>query len=88
MKQTGCGKTMVIDVGRKLKQISTPRREVGNIVVQIYIKDYRRGIAELQHNVVGRLMIQRGDSSLTNMMLKKKLESIRSIQNFKLRPLK
>lgn len=66
-----------------MKLIAPPRREGGNIIVQLDIEDYSRGVSYLQYSVVARLFIQREEVPPTNMNLKARLESAWQFNNFK-----
>lgn len=65
-----------MDSGRLMKSISAPRREGGNIVVELDVDKYKKGVAKLQFSIVGRISIQRGESLPMNMVLKEKLEAM------------
>lgn len=41
---------------RRLKPFEALRRE-GNIVLQLDVDDYRKGVVEMQYNVVARLIL-------------------------------
>lgn len=43
-----------IERGITMKPTAEPRREGGNIIVQLDIEDYIRGVQDLQFSVVGR----------------------------------
>lgn len=76
------------DNGIGLKPITTPRREGGNIIIQLDFNDYRRGVQDLQFSVVGMLSLPRGEALPTNMNLKPSLEVAWGFANFRVISLK
>lgn len=56
--------------------------------MELDFDDYVKVVNELKFSVVGWFVLQRGDSSLTNMQLNKKLEELSCLQGFKLISLK
>lgn len=65
---------------------STPRRECGNVIVELDVEDYQRGIEDLKINVVAKLTIQRGKAMPTTLELKDKLVHSLDLSTFKLIP--
>lgn len=59
-KLNDTGRNYESNVEKKLMPIATPRRG-GNVVVEVDIKDYKRRVAKLQYNVLGRLIIHGGN---------------------------
>lgn len=55
----------------------------GNIVVEVNIDDYRKGVKELMFSIVGRLSLQRGDTVIANMILKQNPQSVWGTSNIK-----
>lgn len=68
---------------RKLKSLPHPRKEGRNIVIQLDIDKYQRGVQELQFSVVGKLVLWRWEEIQTNMALKTKFEAVWGIKDFK-----
>lgn len=68
-----------------VKIIQTPPPQVGgNITVTIDEGEYIKGVQEHQFNVIGRLSIRQGESYLSTMGLRKKLEVVWGISNFRM----
>lgn len=55
------------------KPIPKSRREEGNIVIDLDVDGYRKGVQELIYSVVGRLSLQRGDNKYISKAVKEKL---------------
>lgn len=51
--------------------------------MELDVEDYRRGIKELQHSVVLRLVLKKGEVPSTNMTLKENLEIVWGFNQFK-----
>lgn len=65
-----------------------PRREGGNIFVQLDVEDYMKGVRDIQYNIVWRLQIHKGEIHPVNMSLKSQLESTWGFNKFKLAAMK
>lgn len=44
-----------IDQPRRMKSLLASRREGGNVVVELDVDDYKKGMHELQFNIMGKL---------------------------------
>lgn len=71
----------------KSKPLPLPRVEGGNLVVDMDEEDFRLGVNELQHSIVGRLFLTKGSNPPTTMELRAKLQSSWCVESFKLVPM-
>lgn len=58
----------------------------GNIIVELDVDDYEKGIEELQFSIIGRLSIQRSEAVPTTLALRRKLDKVLKIQDYKIIP--
>lgn len=71
---------------KPLRQFSTPRIEGGNVVIELDVEDYERGIQDLKFSVIAKLTIQKGEEAPTTLQLKEKLVQALEVSAFKLIP--
>lgn len=85
MEALTCSKDFVLGA-KFLKPLATPRLVGGNVVIDLYVNDNENGVQELQYSVVGKLTIQKGEIMQTILVLKKRLQDVLNILNFKVIP--
>lgn len=66
-----------------LKPLKIPSVEGGNVCVEIDKLELQKGIEENKYNLIGRVLLGKGDDSITTMGVKK-LESSWGLKPFKL----
>lgn len=87
-KKVLAGDGVNMEKGQRLKQIAARRREGGNVIVDLDVEEYRKGVEYLKFSIVGRLSLQRGEDFPTNKTIREKLEAFWGLSDFKLIPLK
>lgn len=70
-----------------MKPLSITRVEGGNLLVELDVDDYKKGVEELRFSVVGRNHLQKGSSAPTTMELRRMLASTWGFDTFKLLPM-
>lgn len=77
-----------VAVNMAVPLISTsPQVEGGNVTVTIDEGEYKKGLEENRHNVIGRLSLPKGEQLLTTLDLKMKLELVWGFTNFRVIPI-
>lgn len=77
-------------VGKKIELTTMEKNSIivgGNVVVEVYDYDYRRGVVQLKYSVIRRIFLQHRDSMPTTMEVKTKLIESLKISNVKVIPL-
>lgn len=70
--------------GAPLSVSRPPRVEGGNVIVEVDQKDYEQECRECQYDVIGRVVLQKGDKPYSTNELKTKLAQQWKIQNFEI----
>lgn len=66
-----------------IRPLPPPRFEGGNIIVEVDEEDYANKVLQCQFDVIGRIILQRGDNPYMTLELFDKLVILWGIQNFK-----
>lgn len=70
-----------------IKPIPPPRYEGGNVIVEVDDEDYEKEVRQCQFDVIGRIIMQKGDRPYSTLEIFDKLVILWGIQNFRIVPI-